>query len=175
MRQDTSHKGSSIEAPDPVDEIIEQWRRERPDLDPSGKAITGRIIRLEPLLQQAFGEAFAPLGINESDFGVLVVLRRSGAPFELTPSELARHRMITSGGMTAALDRLERKGLLVRSPNPNDRRGSLVRLTDEGRAVVDRAMELHSASELRLVAALTAREREQLATLLRKLLRSVEG
>jgi DNA-binding MarR family transcriptional regulator len=105
---------------------------------------------------------------------VLAPLRRAGAPFELTPTELAKHRMMTSGGMTAALDRLERKGLLARVPNPADRRGSLVRLTDAGRRVIDDAMTQHVLTEERLVAGLDRRERAQLSGLLRKLLEAVD-
>jgi DNA-binding MarR family transcriptional regulator len=175
MRQDTFHQDTSREPPrDAVDAIVEQWRAERPDLDPSAKGVTGRIVRLAARFQQAYGETFAPLHLNDGDFGVLATLRRAGPPFELTPTELARHRMITSGGMTAALDRLERKGWLARSPNPADRRGSLVRLTDDGRAIIDEAMARHSATELQLVAGLDADERAQLSALLRKLLLSLE-
>ena len=143
MSQDALQKGKSRAATsstDAVDLIIEEWRRERPDLDPGPKEITGRIIRLAALFQQTYHDAFEPLGLNDGDYGVLAPLRRAGAPHELTPTELARHRMMTSGGMTAALDRLERKGLVVRIPNPADRRGSLVRLSDAGRAVIDDAM-----------------------------------
>ena len=135
------------EQADAVDAIVEQWRRERPDLDPSAKHITGRIIRLGGIFQQVYGAAFDALGINETDYGVLAPLRRAGPPFELTPTELARQRMMTSGGMTAAIDRVERKGLVTRAPNPADRRGSLVRLTDEGRRVIDAAMERHAEVE----------------------------
>src|SRR5687767_12474479 len=90
---------------DAVDAIVEQWRRERPDLDPSAKEITGRIVRLAGLFQQTFSKAFEPLGITDGEFGVLSALRRAGAPFELTPTDLARHRTMTSGGMTAVIDR----------------------------------------------------------------------
>jgi len=101
-------------------------------------------------------------------------LRRAGAPFELTPTELARHMMMTSGGMTAAIDRLERKGFAVRVPNPADRRGSLVRLTDAGRDVIDEAMTQHVQTEHRLVATLDEQEQAQLRNLLHKLLRAVD-
>jgi DNA-binding MarR family transcriptional regulator len=157
-----------------VDAIVEQWRRERPDLDPTAKEVTGRIVRLAGIFQAAYAEAFAPLGLNDGDYGVLVAIRRAGAPFVLTPTELARRRMMTSGGMTAALDRLERKGLVRRGPNPADRRGSLVALTDEGRAAVDAAMERHVDAEHRLVAGLSDAERERLRGLLHKLLVAVD-
>jgi DNA-binding MarR family transcriptional regulator len=162
-------------SPDHVDAIVEAWRRERPDLDPSAKEVTGRIIRLAGLFQLAYAEAFAPLGINESDFGMLAPLRRAGPPYRLTPTELARHKMMTSGGMTAAIDRLVRKGLLVREPNPADRRGSLVGLTDEGRRVIDDAMVVHTEVEHRLVTALPARDRERLVGYLRTLLQDVDA
>jgi DNA-binding MarR family transcriptional regulator len=160
---------------DAVDEIIAQWRRERPELDASAKEVAGRIIRLTGLFQQAYGEAFAPLGITEGEYGILAPLRRAGEPFELTPTELARQRMMTSGGMTAAIDRLERKGLVARSPNPADRRGSLVRLTDEGRRVIDEAMARHVDVEHRLVAVLSPADRDHLSALLRTLLLAVDG
>ncbi len=169
MRQDTLHQAN-----DAVDAIVNQWRRERPDLDSAAKHLTGRVIRLASLFQRAYSEAFAPLGLSEGDYGVLVSLRRAGAPHRLTPSDLARSQMMTSGGMTAAIDRLERKGLVSRLPNPNDRRGSLVELTEEGRDAVDRAMELHAVVESQLVGALTATERRTLEQLLRKLLLSVD-
>jgi DNA-binding MarR family transcriptional regulator len=176
MRQDARQQGKSAGDPeaDAVDRIIGQWRRERPDLDPSAKEITGRIVRLSGIFQAAYREAFAPLGVHDGDYGILVALRRTGAPYALTPSALARERMMTSGGMTAALDRLERKGLVERRPNPGDRRGSLVALTDDGRSVVDAAMAVHTDTEHRLVAAIDAKQRAQLGSLLAKLLTAVD-
>lgn len=168
MSQDACSQDTS----DAVDRIVQQWQAERPDLDPSAKGITGRIVRLASIFQRCFGDAFAELDLTEGDYGVLVALRRSGDPFELTPTELARARMMTSGGMTAVIDRLERRGRLERLPNPADRRGSIVRLTTEGRAVIDQAMEIHTAVEHELVAALADQDREHLASLLRNLLQS---
>jgi DNA-binding MarR family transcriptional regulator len=160
---------------DSVDRIIEQWHRERPDLDPAAKAVTGRIVRLNGILQRRMGDAFARHGLNGGTYGILAALRRAGAPFELTPSELTRHLMVTTGGMTAMIDRLERQGLVARRPNPDDRRGVLVRLTDEGRAIVDAAMVDHTAAEHELVAGLSTAERDELARLLRVVLLSLEG
>ena len=169
-RQDILERGG-----DSVDVIVEEWRRERPDLDPSAKEVTGRVVRLASLFQHAYAAAFEPLGLNEGDYGVLTPLRRAGAPFELTPTELARHRMMTSGGMTAALDRLERKGYIERIPNPADRRGSLVRLTATGQDVVDTAMARHVLAEHELLSGLADREQAQLTSLLRKLLASLDS
>jgi DNA-binding MarR family transcriptional regulator len=174
MSQDASYQVTSGEGSDAVDVIVEQWRRERPDLDPGAKEVTGRIIRLASLFQQSYGDVFEPLGLNDGAYGLLAALRRAGAPFELTPTELARHMMMTSGGMTAAIDRLERKGFAVRIPNPADRRGSLVRLTEAGREVVDEAMTQHVQTEQRLVATLDEQEQAQLRSLLHKLLRACD-
>jgi DNA-binding MarR family transcriptional regulator len=176
LQQDTSTNHDTVT--DAVDAIVEQWRVERPDVDPSAKHITGRIVRLAVLFQSEFervkGAAFYQYGLKETDFGVLSPLRRAGEPFELTPTELARHRMITSGGMTAALDRLEDKGMIVRVPNPNDRRGSLVRLTELGREVIDASMTLHAEVEHSLVAALDDQDKADLERVLRKLLIATE-
>jgi len=169
MSQDALHRGNATDA---VDAIVEQWHRERPDLDPSAKHVTGRLVRLFGTFQAAQREAYKEFGINETDFGILAPLRRAGAPFALTPTELARAQMMTSGGMTAAIDRLERKGLVERVPNPADRRGALVRLTDDGRRVIDTAMEIHCRIEHDMVAALTPKQRDQLADLLRALVLS---
>jgi DNA-binding MarR family transcriptional regulator len=106
--------------------------------------VAGRIVRLASLFGQQYASAFAALGLNDGDYGVLAALRRAGAPHELTPTELARQRMMTSGGMTAAIDRLQRQGLVDRTPNPTDRRGTLIGLTALGRELVDRAMEVHA-------------------------------
>ena len=174
MRQDTWYQDILERGGDSVDVIVEEWRRERPDLDPSAKAVTGRVVRLASLFQQAYAEAFEPLGLNEGDYGILTPLRRAGAPFEMTPTELARHRMMTSGGMTAALDRLEGKGFIERVPNPADRRGSLVRLTKAGHDVIDAAMARHVDVEGQLISGLSDDEQAQLTDLLRKLLKSVD-
>jgi DNA-binding MarR family transcriptional regulator len=159
---------------DAVDLIIEQWLHERPDLDPTGKAITGRIVRLANLMQRRFAEVFEQLGLSDGDYGLLAPLRRAGEPYELTPTTLARTRMITSGGLTPALDRLERRGWIERRPNPADRRGSLVRLTPAGLDLIDQAMELHAETELELVDSLSTKQRDQLAGALRELLLALQ-
>jgi DNA-binding MarR family transcriptional regulator len=175
-QRDTGHRDASDrgDLEDAVDRIVGQWHRERPELDTSAKEITGRIVRLSGLFQQALAAAFAPLGINDADYGILVALRRAGAPYELTPTELARQRMMTSGGMTAAIDRVERKGLVTRVPNPADRRGSLVRLTDEGVEIVNQAMVRQIDAEHALVSGLSAKDRDRLPDLLRTLLLALE-
>lgn len=158
---------------DAVDRIIEDWAEQRPDLDTRAKAVTGRVIRLAALYEQTFAGSYRALGLDNAGYGILAALRRAGdAP--ITPTELARRRMMTSGGMTAALDRLERGGLVERLPNPADRRGSLVRLTAEGRTTIDEAVELQGEAERRLLAPLARTEVDQLVGLLRRLLLEVD-
>jgi DNA-binding MarR family transcriptional regulator len=159
---------------DHVDSIIAQWRRERPDLDPSPMGVIGRISRAERTLGRSLEAVFTQFGLNRGEFDVLATLRRSGPPFRLTPTGLFTDLMLSSGAMTNRLDRLEQAGLIVRTPDPADRRGILVGLTDHGRALVDAAVAAHLENEHRLLAALTLAEREQLAHLLRKLLQSQE-
>lgn len=160
---------------DAVDRIVAQWREQRPDLDPSAKQITGRIVRLGDLFRRRMADAFAEFELTGPQYGVLAALRRAGEPYTLTPTELARTQMMTSGGMTPVIDGLEARGLVSRPPNPADRRGRLVALTAEGLARIDRAMEAHVEVEAELVAGLSARDRDGLVDLLRRLDLAVEG
>ena len=159
---------------DAVDRITAQWRRERPDLDSTPMEVIGRVTRASALLQRELEQVFASHGLAGGDFDVLATLRRSGAPYRLTPGELSRSTMVTSGGMTKRLDRLEEQGLIRREPDPRDRRGRLIALTDEGGAVIDRAVEAHVENEHRLLAELPPAKRKQLAALLGELLDTLE-
>ncbi|HEX2413287.1 MAG TPA: MarR family transcriptional regulator [Solirubrobacteraceae bacterium] len=154
---------------DGVDVILEQWQRERPDLDPSPIGIIGRISRLARELEQRLEPVYAEQGLEPGWYDVLATLRRSGPPYRLRPSEFTGTLMLTSSGTTKRLDRLEQAGLITRAPDPNDRRGTLITLTDAGRDLVDRASEAHLANEHRLLASLSGADRRRLADLLRKL------
>ena len=160
------------EATDAVDRITAQWRRERPDLDSTPMEIIGRITRVSALIQRELERVFAQHGLAGGDFDVLATLRRSEAP--LTPGELSRSTMVTTGGMTKRLDRLEALGLIRRGPDPTDRRGRLIGLTEDGRALIDRAVEAHLQNEERLLASLPTPKREHLAALLRELLTALD-
>lgn len=160
------------EATDAVDRITAQWRKERPDLDPTPMEVIGRITRLAALIQRELERVFAQHGLAGGDFDVLATLRRSGAP--VTPGELSHATMVTTGGMTKRLDRLEALGLTRRQPDPNDRRGRLIALTDDGRALIDRTVEAHLQNEERLLADLPTAKRKQLTTLLRELLTTLD-
>lgn len=162
-------------ANDHVDELIAQWGRERPDLELGPMATIGRLGRLHAHASRSIEEVFARYGLTIGEFDVLAALRRVGAPHVMTPTELARVLMLSPAGMTNRLDRLERSGSIVRQPDPDDRRSLLVVLTDAGRELVDRAVGEHVANERRLLAPLTAAERNALDKALRKLLTQFEG
>lgn len=116
---------------DPVDAIIEQWATVRPDLDTAAMEVFGRVFRLARTMGDRMEKAYAPHGISRGEFDVLATLRRSDAPYTLSPRQLSATLMLTTGGMTGRLDKLERAGLLRRSPDPHDRRGLQVTLTDK--------------------------------------------
>ena len=157
---------------DEVDRIVEQWNRARPDLDVSPTHTLQRITRLSLLQGVSFARVFGPYGISFGEYLVLAALRRAGPPYRMNPTRLFNAVILSSGAMTNRLDRLEALGLVERQPDPNDRRGRLVALTDRGRELVDQAVVDHLENEERLLGALDAGEREQLAGLLRKLLLS---
>lgn len=159
---------------DEIDRIVEQWNRERPDLDVSPTETLQRITRLSLLQGVSFARVFAPYGVSFGEYLVLAALRRAGPPYRMSPTQLFNSVILSSGAMTNRLDRLEAMGLVERQPDPTDRRGRLVALTNRGRELVDAAVVDHLANEQRLLESLDAGEREQLTGLLRKLLLSPE-
>ncbi|MFF7530728.1 MarR family winged helix-turn-helix transcriptional regulator [Streptomyces bobili] len=165
----------SAERKDPVDAIVEQWAAERPDLDTTAMEVFGRVSRLARAMGDRMEKAYAGLGISRGEFDVLATLRRSGEPYTLSPRQLSATLMLTTGGMTGRLDKLERAGLLRRSPDPHDRRGLQVTLTEQGLAVVEEAVGAGLAVQTEaLTAALDAERAGHLAGLLRELLLATE-
>jgi DNA-binding MarR family transcriptional regulator len=154
---------------DGVDLILEQWRRERPDLDPSPIGVIGRISRLARELEQELERVYREHGLEPGWHDVLATLRRHGPPYQLRPSEFSSALMLTSSGTTKRLDRLEQAGLITRAPDPDDRRGVLITLTPAGLELIDRVTEAHLANERRLIGTLSEPEQRRLADLLRKL------
>jgi DNA-binding MarR family transcriptional regulator len=154
---------------DGVDLILEQWRRERPDLDPSPIGVIGRISRLARELEQRLEIVYREHGLEPGWHDVLATLRRSGPPYRLRPSEFTGALMLTSSGTTKRLDRLEQAGLITRAPDPDDRRGTQIALTPAGRQLIDAVTAAHLDNERALLSSLTAAEQQQLADLLRKL------
>ncbi|MEU9289638.1 MarR family transcriptional regulator [Streptomyces sp. NPDC048275] len=155
---------------DPVDAIIEQWATVRPDLDTAAMEVFGRIYRLARTMGDRMEKAYAPYGISRGEFDVLATLRRSDAPYALSPRQLSATLMLTTGGMTGRLDKLERAGLLRRSPDPHDRRGLQVTLTDKGLRLIDEAVGAGLAVQTAALAHLDEKQADQLAALLRELL-----
>jgi DNA-binding MarR family transcriptional regulator len=155
--------------------VLAQWRQERPDLDRSGMAVAGRIARAASLLQDAIEEELGKHGLTGPEFDVLAALRRSGPPHRLTPTELYRSMMVSSGTVTRRLDTLERRGLVRRRPAGHDRRSIEVELTPEGKRLADTAVEAHTANQRRLLAGLTKQDRAALEHGLRNLLLSLEA
>ena len=140
----------SPDSADHVDQIVAQWHRERPDLDTAPLATLGRLFRVAELAEPLLSAPLRELGLRPGWLDLLAALRRAGAPYQLNPTELMRATMLSSGGMTKRLDRLADAGMIERSPDPRDRRGTLVRLTSKGRATIDRAIGLHVQDEARL-------------------------
>jgi DNA-binding MarR family transcriptional regulator len=159
---------------DHVAGIQAEWARERPDLDVTPQGIIGRLHRLAAHLTDELVVVYAAHGLTEGDFDVLATLRRAGAPYERSAGELAEHTMITSGGMTKRLDRLEQRGLITRRPSQTDARGRVVALTAEGRGVIDTAFVAHAANERRLVDMLPSADRAELERILTQWLSQFE-
>ncbi|MFP3915691.1 MAG: MarR family winged helix-turn-helix transcriptional regulator [Actinomycetota bacterium] len=155
--------------PDRVDFILQQWARERPDLDVSPIAVIGRISRLSRRFEQEIGRHLGEFGLTPDEYDVLATLRRSGKPYALNPRALLGSMMVSSATVTHRLDKLEARGLVERLPDPSDRRGVVARLTPSGRRLVDRASQRHYEDEDRLLATLSRQDRATLADLLRRL------
>jgi DNA-binding MarR family transcriptional regulator len=152
---------------DEVDRLVEAWQRERPDIDTSPLAVLSRVSRLARHLDRARRQAFTEHDLETWEFDVLAALRRAGAPYELSPGTLLTQTLVASGTMTNRIDRLAGRGLVLRRPDPADRRGVLVTLTDDGRTRVDEALADLLGQEEAILAGLSSADRVQLADLLR--------
>lgn len=160
---------------DSVDRLLESWARAAPDLDLSPVAIVARLGRIRRIIEAEHQATFAEHGLNGPDFSALVTLRRLERPAGVPQSELMRELDLSSGTISVRVERLCAHGLARRSPDPADHRGSLITLTEAGRRLFERVTPAHVATETRLLAALSAEQREQLVGLLRQVLVSLEG
>lgn len=156
-------------------EIVEQWRTERPDLDPSPLLVLGRVQQLADLLDVVLRPPFASAGLGNGDFDVLAALRRQGPPFELSPGQLSERMLVTTGAVTKRVDRLEARGLVERSISDVDARGRVVRLTRAGRTLCDRLIGEHLVNEAAILARLSDRDRRTLERLLAVLVDAAES
>src|SRR5262249_971515 len=151
---------------DSIEPLLGEWRLARSDIDPSPFAIFGRIWRLSENLLRRADNWLAPLGLTFESFSVIVTLRRSGPPFDLNPTALYGESLLSSGAITTRIDRVESAGLVQRRPDPNDKRGTLVRLTPKGRALADKAITVHFTEMAKMLSGLNDVERRQLTKLL---------
>lgn len=161
--------------PDHVGRIMAQWAAERPDLDVSPQGVIGRLHRLAARLTEELVAVYGRYGLGEGEFDVLATLRRSGAPYELTPGDLGAQTMVSSGAVTKRVDRCVEQGWVTRRVSDSDGRGRVVALTEAGRALIDEAFSAHMANEHRLVGLLDEMERARLAHLLEKWGRALDA
>jgi len=154
---------------DLIDNLVAGWSRQRPDLDATAMQVVGRIMRLGAQFESSANLALKEFGLNYTDLDVLATLCRSGQPYQLTPTQLRETVVITSGAMTACLDRLQNKGLLERHPNPDDRRGLSIVLTQEGFELINRAIKVRFENAADCIAVLSDEQQDNLAQLLKTL------
>jgi len=159
---------------DRIDILVEQWRKERPDLDASPMEIVGRIMHLDYFVESRFEEIIKSQDITLPEFDVLAVMRRCGKPFKMSVGSLCSYSLLSSGAMTNRIDRLERKGLVVRERNPADRRGVLVVLTNKGFELIQSLIELRLAEANRITSLLSTEDQNNLAAILRRLVTSMQ-
>lgn len=157
-----------------TDTLLDRWAGVRPRQDMEPYQVTARISRIGQHIARRQEEAFGRFGLNRGEVGVLGALRIAGPKRELSPTQLFKGLMLSSAGITSRLDRLERRGFVKRKPDPDDRRGVLVELTDAGREVLDEAVSANSGGEKELLSKLTKQEQKALADLLKKLLSGLE-
>jgi DNA-binding MarR family transcriptional regulator len=160
---------------DEVDDLVAAWHAQRPDLDVDPLQVLSRVFRLARHLDRARRAAFAGRGLQPWEFDVLAALRRQGPPYQLSPGELLRITLVTSGTMTNRIKRLEEAGLVGRRRDPQDKRGVVVTLTPEGITRVDSALADLLTSERALLHPIPARSRRTLANLLRDLLAPLDA
>ena len=160
---------------DHVDFVVAQWAQAMPSVDVSSMEIFGRMARISKHLERMRAEALAQYGFKEGEFDVLATLRRAGAPYRLTPTELYRSLLITSGAMTNRLTRLESAGMVERIADNQDKRSSQVALTAQGKALIDKAVLTPTEIQELVLAPLSAEQRELFAQLLKQMLAHLPG
>lgn len=149
---------------------MQRWRREFPDVDCSGKAIVGRLLHLNEVLQVAINRTLARHKLKYPSFAVLATLRVQGAPYRMSPKALLDTLILTSGGLSNLLRRLEKAGHVRRMADETDGRGVIVELTEKGRLLVEPAMRDHAETERRLVVMLQPAEQTMVASALGKMM-----
>lgn len=159
---------------DVTDRVLGGWREARPELEVGSLEVTGRLSRIGPLLARRQESVFSRFGLSRGEVGALSALRIAGPPHRLSPTRLGKGLMLSSAGVTSRIDRLERRGLVRRLADPDDRRGVIVELTDEGLAVVDAAVAAITDSDRQLLDRFDQQDLADLERLLRRLLAVLE-
>lgn len=159
---------------DGVDKIIAQWNHERPELDVEPMALIGRLMRIASHISKGMGETLSEYDLNGASFDVLATLRRSGAPFALSPTDLMTTMMITSGTMTNRIDQLVKRNFVERIANEHDGRGFLIKLTDEGFALIDEVVGAHVKTQEKLVSGFSKADQKAMNQLMKSYLEDIE-
>ncbi|WP_240206716.1 MarR family transcriptional regulator [Vibrio sp. CyArs1] len=146
---------------DAIDRVVEQWAKQKPELDTEPMAMMGRLMRIAKYMETKVADLHKKYDLKLGEFDVLATLRRSGKPYRLTPSELINTMMLTSGAMTNRLDKLESKGLISREHSKADRRSVTVQLTQDGLVLIDKMIEEHVEVQDGLVKSLSASQKKQ--------------
>lgn len=165
---------SSMVKKDIIDSLVEDWKKERPDLDTGAMHIVGRVLKLGKIFEKRAGSALKNSDLYYTDFDVLATLRRSGEPYQLTPKELMQSVLITSGAMTSLLDRLTKLGLIYRETDKKDKRVKRAILTPNGIEVIDIAIEIRFVEAKNSIDCLTKEEMDTLTDLLRKIVLAID-
>ncbi|KAB7610203.1 MarR family transcriptional regulator [Amylibacter sp. SFDW26] len=158
---------------DEIEKIRNQWAKQRPDINTEPMELIGRLLRISHHFSSQMGTTFSAHGLTGADFDVLATLLRSGKPHALSPNQLLATMMITSGTMTNRIDQLEKKGLVKRIQNPEDKRSVSIALTEKGQTITDKAVTAHVETQKQLVSALTEKEQASLNSLLKTYMISI--
>ena len=159
---------------DAIDRVVEQWAKEKPELETEPMAMMGRMMRIAKYMETQVADLHKTYDMKLGEFDVLATLRRSGKPYRLTPSELIGSMMLTSGAMTNRLDKLEAKGLISREHSKEDRRSVSVKLTKDGLVLIDEMMTEHVEMQKKLVKSLSANQKKNINQLLKTWLSAYE-
>jgi len=162
-------------ADDSIATFMAQWRTEKPGIDASPLGVLGRISRLSIYVRDRAEKWLKPMDLTWESFSILAALRRSGKPYELRPTDMYREALLSSGAITNRIDGVERRGWVERRPDTVDRRVTIVRLTPAGKTVIDKALEIHFRELSKLLGGMTRGDRDELGTLLGKLLATFES
>ena len=166
--RDAALVGNGLES-DPVDTILTQWQRERPDIDPAPMQLFGLLARAQLLSTLYFNDLLERWSLSRGSFDVLAALRRAGPPFSLTPKQLSKSLMLSGAGMTSRLDRLEALRLIIRLPEPTDRRSLKIQLTPRGVRLIDEVVPEIVDAQWKIASAMGSEKTAALTKALRML------